>query len=96
MLLWNNAKRKKGVPTEDEIERLVHLPENKNDYKIVYLTCTVELRSNLSKNFLTLDQDLRDASDKLKCLIANTLIDKGGLRELAIFLVLKMLIFWKR
>jgi hypothetical protein len=73
----------KGIPNEEEIERLIHLPENKNDYRIVYLTCAAELRSHLSKNFLTLDQGLQDASDKLKCLIANTLIDKGGLGELA-------------
>jgi len=73
----------KGIPTEDEIEKLIHLPENKNDYRIVYLTCAAELRSNLSKNFLTLDQGLQDASDKLKCLIASTLISRGGLRELA-------------
>jgi len=83
------CENEKGVPTEDEIERLIHLPENKNDYKIVYLTCAAELRSNLSKNFLTLDQGLQVASDKLKCLIANTLIDKGGLRELAISLSAK-------
>jgi hypothetical protein len=73
----------KGIPTEDEIEKLIHLPENKNDYRIVYLTCAAELRSNLSKNFLTLDQGLQDASDKLKCLIAYTLISRGGLGELA-------------
>lgn len=79
----------KGIPSEEEIEKLIHLPENKNDYKIVYLTCAAELRSHLSKNFLTLDQGLQNASDKLKCLIADALISRGGLGELATSLDVK-------
>jgi hypothetical protein len=73
----------KGIPSAEEIQQLIHLPENKNDYRIVYLTCAAELRSHLSKNFLTLDQGLQDASNRLKCSIADTLISSGGLGELA-------------
>jgi hypothetical protein len=83
------CQNNKGIPSEEEIEKLIHLPENKNDYKIVYLTCAAELRSHLSKNFLTLDQGLQNASDKLKCLIADALISRGGLSELATSLDVK-------
>lgn len=73
----------KGIPTEDEIEKLIHLPDNKNDYRIVYLKCATELRSHLSKNFLTLDQGLQEASDKLKLEIAKTFIGRGGFGTLS-------------
>ena len=73
----------KGIPLDDEIEKLIHLPDNKNDYRIVYLKCATELRSHLSKNFLTLDQGLQVASDKLKLEIANTFIRRGGFGALS-------------
>jgi energy-coupling factor transporter ATP-binding protein EcfA2 len=72
-----------GIPSEQEINRLSRLPEYKNRYEIVHSVCSAELRSHLSKNFLALDQGLKNASDKLKCLIANVLISEGVLGELA-------------
>lgn len=76
------CEENKGIPSKEEIKKLIHLPKNKNDYKIVYYNCAAELRSHLSKNFLMLDQGLQDSSDKLKCLVADTLI-RGGLSGLA-------------
>jgi hypothetical protein len=72
-----------GIPSEEEIKRLSRLPEYKNRYDVVHSVCSAELRSHLSKNFLALDGGLKNASDKLKCSIANVLISKGGLSELA-------------
>lgn len=72
-----------GIPSEEEIKRLTRLPKYKNRYEVVHRVCAAELRSHLSKNFLSLEQGLLDASDKLKRLISETLIDEGSLGELA-------------
>jgi len=72
-----------GIPSEEKIKKLTRLPKYKNRYDIVRQACAVELRSHLSKNFLSLDRGLQDASNKLKRSVANVLITKGGLGELA-------------
>ncbi|MFN6527358.1 dynamin family protein [Nostoc sp. ChiSLP03a] len=71
-----------GIPDAEQITELMRHPRYKN-LNVVHRVLAAELRSHLSQNFLSLDQGLKDASDQLKISIANTLITKGGLGELA-------------
>lgn len=72
-----------GIPSEGEIKRRRSLPDFKNSYQAVFLICAAELRCHLSKNFLSLDQGLMDASDKLKSLVSKVLTSENTLGELA-------------
>lgn len=73
----------KEIPSQEKIKILTNSPEYKNRYSAVYDICVVQLRSNLSKNFLTLEQGLQKASDKLKNQIADVLTNEGCLDEFA-------------
>lgn len=72
-----------GIPDATKITELMRHPRYKNRYDVAHDVLAVELRSYLSQNFLSLEQGLKNASDKLKILIANTLITEGVLGELA-------------
>jgi energy-coupling factor transporter ATP-binding protein EcfA2 len=72
-----------GIPSEEKIKKMAQSPEFKNNYNAVYLVYKSALRSHLSKNFLSLDHGLEDASNQLKRQISDILIDRGGLREFA-------------
>jgi energy-coupling factor transporter ATP-binding protein EcfA2 len=72
-----------GIPSEEQIKNKARSPEYKNSYDAVTLIYAAELRSHLSKNFLSLDRGLLEASNRLKRQIAKVLMDKDGLQELA-------------
>lgn len=72
-----------GIPSEEQIKNKARSPEYKNSYDAVTLIYAAELRSHLSKNFLSLDRGLQEASNRLKRQIAKVLMDKDSLQELA-------------
>ncbi|MCC5646365.1 dynamin family protein [Nostoc sp. CHAB 5824] len=72
-----------GIPDATKITELMRHPRYKNRYDVVHSVLAAELRSYLSQNFLSLEEGLKNASNKLKISIANTLITEGGLGELA-------------
>jgi energy-coupling factor transporter ATP-binding protein EcfA2 len=77
------CEKNTGIPSEEDIQDKTQSLEYKNSYRAARLIYQAELRCHLSKNFLSLDRGLEDASNKLKRQIADVLINQGGLRELA-------------
>jgi Dynamin family len=72
------------IPSEDEIRNRSRDPELHESYMATYCVCIAELRADLSKNFLKLDEGLQQGANSLKMRVAEVLIEKarlGGLTE---------------
>lgn len=78
-----------GIYSVEAIEKLAPMYAYGNVYEAVQLVCAVRLRAHLSKNFLALDEGLHKASDRLRSLIADVFIQKGGFSDLALALNVK-------
>ena len=71
------------VPTEEEIIDRKQSSSSKNSYNVVYEKYVVELRVELSKHFLSLDDGLRASSEYLKIRLANVFKEQGSLGNLS-------------
>jgi len=71
-----------AIPSEAEIEERRLTPECKGSYSRTFLGCIAELRVELSKSFLGLDEGLQQAADKLKFQATQILIEQGQLGTL--------------
>ena len=70
-------------PTEAEINRRKYDCSYKNSYDMAYRAFAAELRVQLSKNFLSLDEGLHAAASQLKVKIADVLKHEGTLSGLS-------------
>jgi hypothetical protein len=68
-----------GIPTLEEIEIR---RDRVGGYPNAYYQYLNEIRAHLSQHFLTLDDGLKQAVERVKSRVADVLIDKGGLGEL--------------
>jgi energy-coupling factor transporter ATP-binding protein EcfA2 len=71
------------VPTEKEILLRKRDCSGKGVSNIVYSAYVVELRVQLSKNFLSLDEGLQQAANQLKEQVAKVLKERGNLASLS-------------
>jgi hypothetical protein len=71
------------VPSEELIQQYTQRPELKNLYGAAAGLLMVEMRANLSQNFLTLDDGLQESANKLKQRVAEVLIQRADLGSLS-------------
>ncbi|MGF1589649.1 MAG: hypothetical protein ACFCU7_10460 [Pleurocapsa sp.] len=69
-----------GIPTENEIEKMRH---SKGGYPNAYYEYLNEVRAHLSQHFLLLDDVLKQAINKVKTQVSQTLIERGKLGNLS-------------
>lgn len=70
----DSCKSEDIVPSAKELESKQKHPDFKGSLNAVYLVSIAELRVQLSKKLLELDNGLKDSVDDLKCLVAKTFV----------------------
>jgi energy-coupling factor transporter ATP-binding protein EcfA2 len=70
------------IPSETEIRDRTRSLDLKDIYSAAYLTFIPELRADLSRNFLSLDDGLQEAANQLKKRVADVLIKKANLGKI--------------
>ncbi len=71
-----------GIPSPDDIKNRCRTKLH-NSYKAAYCVYVAELRAHISQNFLTLDDGLQQAANKLKVKVAKVLVEKAELGGLS-------------
>ena len=78
-----NCEQDKGIPSEEAIYRRASTPNLGGSQKATYLRCVAELRSHLSRQFLALDDGLKQFIDSIKAEVTEVLISSGRLGNLS-------------
>lgn len=69
-----------GIPSLEEIENKNHAS---GAYQSAYVECLHEVRTNLSKRFLSLDEALKQSLETAKSRVVDILLNQGKLKKLA-------------